>query len=92
MPFVPTAHTCTASRTCVCEARASNGVIKRRRTIVRAVHVGGECTKGQNPRMLCVGLALARFQVGLAVLLLNTLKWYKIRHGQLRPMTLRSAA
>jgi hypothetical protein len=38
------------------------------------------------------GLALARSQVGLAVLLLNTLKWYKIRHGQLRPMALRSAA
>lgn len=38
------------------------------------------------------GLALARFQVGLAVILLNTLKWYKIRHGQLRPMTLKPAA
>jgi hypothetical protein len=103
----------------------------------------GECTKGQNPRMLCInvyredlgihaarmqadpqrtrdlmgrhramsegivnnlmnhqgvrhacwkGLALARLQVGLAVLLLNTLKWHKIRHGHLRPMALRSAA
>ena len=103
----------------------------------------GECTQGQNPRMLCInvyredlvihaarmqadpqrtrglmgrhramsegivnnlmnhrgvrhacwkGLALARLQVGLAVLLLNTLKWHKIRHGQLQPMALRSAA
>ena len=93
----------------------------------------GECTQGQNPRMLCInvfredlgihaarmqadpqrtrdligrhramsegivnnlmnhqgvrhacwkGLALARLQVGLAVLLLNTLKWHKIRHGR----------
>jgi hypothetical protein len=38
------------------------------------------------------GLALARAQVGLAILLLNTLKWYKIRHGQLAPMTLKPAA
>jgi hypothetical protein len=38
------------------------------------------------------GLALARFQVGLAVILLNTLKWYQIRRGQLQPMTLKPAA
>ena len=38
------------------------------------------------------GLAQARFQVGLAIILLNTLKWYKIRAGQLRPMTLKPAA
>ena len=38
------------------------------------------------------GLALARFQVGLAIIMLNTLKWYKIRHSQLRPMTLQPAA
>jgi hypothetical protein len=38
------------------------------------------------------GLALARLQVGLAIILINTLKWYKIRHGQLRPMTLKPAA
>ena len=38
------------------------------------------------------GLALARFQVGLAIILLNTLKWYKIRHSQLRPMSLQPAA
>lgn len=103
----------------------------------------GECTKGKNPRMLCVnvyredlekhasrmkadpertrdllgrhratvegivnnlmnhqgmrharwkGLALARVQVGLAIVLLNTLKWYKIRCGQLAPMTLKPVA
>ena len=38
------------------------------------------------------GLALARLQVGLAILMQNTLKWYKIRHGQLEPMTLKPAA
>ena len=38
------------------------------------------------------GLALARVQVGLAIILLNTLKWHKIRHGQLAPMTLKPAA
>jgi hypothetical protein len=38
------------------------------------------------------GLALARLQVGLAIVMLNTLKWYKIRHGQLEPMTLEPAA
>jgi hypothetical protein len=38
------------------------------------------------------GLALARLQVGLAIVMLNTLKWYKIRHGQLEPMTLKAAA
>ena len=40
----------------------------------------------------CKGLALARLQVGLGVLLLNTLKWYKIRQGKLEPMTLKPAA
>jgi hypothetical protein len=38
------------------------------------------------------GLALARVQVGLAIILQNTLKWYKIRRGQLTPMTLKPAA
>lgn len=38
------------------------------------------------------GLALARLQVGLAIIMQNTLKWYKIRHGQLGPMTLKPAA
>jgi hypothetical protein len=103
----------------------------------------GECTKGKNPRMLCIsihredlelhaarmkadpertrdllgrhrataegivnnlmnhqgvrharwkGLALARVQVGLAIVMLNTLKWYKIRCGELAPMTLKPAA
>ena len=36
-------------------------------------------------------LALARFQVGLAILLLNTPKWYKTRHSQLPPMTMKPA-
>jgi hypothetical protein len=38
------------------------------------------------------GLALARVQVGLAIVMLNTLKWHKIRCGQLQPMTLKPAA
>jgi len=38
------------------------------------------------------GLALARLQVGLAIIMQNTLKWYKIRRGQLGPMTLKPAA
>ena len=38
------------------------------------------------------GLALARLQVGLAIVMVNTLKWHKIRHGQLEAMTLRTAA
>jgi len=38
------------------------------------------------------GLALARVQVGLAIVILNTLKWYKIRCGELAPMTLKPAA
>jgi hypothetical protein len=38
------------------------------------------------------GLALARVQVGLAVVMLNTLKWHKLRRGQLQPMTLKPAA
>jgi hypothetical protein len=38
------------------------------------------------------GLALARVQVGLAVILLNTLKWYKIGCDRLTPMTLKPAA
>ena len=37
-------------------------------------------------------LALARLQVGLGILLLNTLKWYKMRQGKLEPMTLKPAA
>ncbi len=38
------------------------------------------------------GLALARLEVGLAIVMLNTFKWYKIRHAQLKPVTLRTAA
>jgi len=38
------------------------------------------------------GLALARLQVGLAIVMLNVLKWYKIKHGRLEPMTLKPAA
>jgi hypothetical protein len=38
------------------------------------------------------GLALARVQVGLAIVILNTLKWYKIRRGELEPMKLKPAA
>ena len=38
------------------------------------------------------GLALARLQVGLAILMQNTLKWHKIRKGLLEPMTLKPAA
>jgi hypothetical protein len=38
------------------------------------------------------GLAPARLQVGLAIIMQNTLKWYKIRQGQLAPMTLKPAA
>jgi hypothetical protein len=38
------------------------------------------------------GLALARLQVGLAIVMLNVLKWYKIKHRRLEPMTLKPAA
>jgi hypothetical protein len=38
------------------------------------------------------GLALARVQVGLAIMVLNTVKWHKIRGGQLQPMKLKPAA
>ena len=38
------------------------------------------------------GLAMARVQVGLAIVLLNTFKWHKIRCGQLQPMTLKPVA
>ncbi len=38
------------------------------------------------------GLVLARVQVGLAIVMINTLKWHKILHGQLEPMTLKPAA
>ena len=38
------------------------------------------------------GLALARLQVGLAIVMLNVLKWYKIKHSRLEPMTLKPAA
>jgi len=38
------------------------------------------------------GLALARVQVGLAVVMINTLKWHKILHDRLQPMTLKPAA
>ena len=33
------------------------------------------------------GLALTRLQVGLAIVMINTLKWHKILHGRLEPMT-----
>ena len=38
------------------------------------------------------GLALTRVQVGLAVVMINTLKWHKVLHGRLEPMTLKPAA
>jgi hypothetical protein len=38
------------------------------------------------------GLAMARVHVGLAIVMIITLKRYKIIHNQLEPMTLRSAA
>ena len=38
------------------------------------------------------GLALARLQVGLAIVMLNVLKWHKIKHARLEPMTLKPAA
>ena len=38
------------------------------------------------------GLALARVQVGLAIVMINTIKWHKIMHGQLEPMALKPAA
>ncbi len=38
------------------------------------------------------GLALARVQVGLAIVMINTIKWHKIVHGQLQAMTLKPAA
>lgn len=38
------------------------------------------------------GLALARVQVGLAIVMINTLKWHKILHQRLEPMTLKPAA
>ena len=37
------------------------------------------------------GLAMARLQVGLAVVMISVLKWHKLRHGQLAPMTLKAA-
>ncbi len=38
------------------------------------------------------GLALARLQVGLAIVMLNVLKWHKIKQRRLEPMTLKPAA
>ncbi|MHB8898176.1 MAG: hypothetical protein ACYC6Y_05475 [Thermoguttaceae bacterium] len=38
------------------------------------------------------GLAMARVQVGLAIVMINTLKWHKIIHDRLEPMTLKPAA
>ena len=38
------------------------------------------------------GLALARVQVGLAIVMINTIKWHKIVHHRLEPMTLKPAA
>ena len=34
---------------------------------------------------------MARLQVGLAVVMINVLKWHKLRHGQLASMTLKAA-
>jgi hypothetical protein len=38
------------------------------------------------------GLATARVQVGLAIVMINTLKWHRIVHNRLEPMTLKPAA
>jgi hypothetical protein len=38
------------------------------------------------------GIALARVQVGLAIVMINTLKWHRIVHNRLEPMTLKPAA
>ncbi len=38
------------------------------------------------------GLALARLQVGLAVIIQNALELYRIQQGQLQPMILKPAA
>ncbi len=35
------------------------------------------------------GLAMARVQLGLAIVMLNTLKWHKVRTGQLTPVTIK---
>ena len=41
---------------------------------------------------VAAGLALARLQVGLAIVMLNVLKWHKIKHARLEPLTLKPAA
>lgn len=38
------------------------------------------------------GLAMARLQLGLAILLANAMKWHKIKTGQLQPIALKKAA
>ncbi len=37
------------------------------------------------------GLALARVQVGLAIVMINTLTWHKIIHNRLEPMPMTPA-
>ncbi len=37
------------------------------------------------------GLAMARLQLGLAIVMANTLKWRKVRAGQLAPVRLKAA-
>ena len=37
------------------------------------------------------GLAMARVQLGLAIVMINTLKWRKVRTGQLQPVQLKAA-
>ncbi len=37
------------------------------------------------------GLAMARLQLGLAIVMINTLKWRKVRTGQLQPVRLKLA-
>ena len=37
------------------------------------------------------GLAMARLQFGLAIVMLNVLKWHKIHHGQLENLKVKRA-
>jgi hypothetical protein len=38
------------------------------------------------------GLAMAKLQLGLAILLANAIKWHKIKTGQLQPLVLKATA
>jgi len=38
------------------------------------------------------GLAMARLQLGLAILMANTLKWHKVRTGQLTPVKIKTTS